>query len=74
MPLEGSERGERGLFNAIGISMNRWEPWNGVKAVKSGIIDSVQLIYNIFDQNPKDELLPACKEHNVGVIAHLRRS
>ena len=61
----------QGLFNAIGISMNRWEPWNGVKAVKSGIIDSVQLIYNIFDQNPKDELLPACKEHNVGVIARV---
>lgn len=51
--------------------MNRWEPWNGVKAVKSGIIDSVQLIYNIFDQNPKDELLPACKKHNVGVIARV---
>ena len=61
----------QGLFHAIGISMNRWEPWNGVKAVKSGIIDSVQLIYNIFDQNPKDDLLPACKEHNVGVIARV---
>lgn len=61
----------QGLFNAIGISMNRWEPWNGVKAVKSGIIDSVQLIYNIFDQNPKDELFPACREHNVGVIARV---
>jgi len=61
----------QGHFHAIGISMNRWEPWNGVKAVKSGIIDSVQLIYNIFDQNPKDELIPACKEHNVGVIARV---
>ena len=61
----------QGLFDAIGISMNRWEPWNGVKAVKSGIIDSVQLIYNIFDQNPKDELLPACRENNVGVIARV---
>jgi aryl-alcohol dehydrogenase-like predicted oxidoreductase len=61
----------QGLFHAIGISLNRWEPWNGVKAVKSGIVDSVQLIYNIFDQNPKDELLPACREHNVGVIARV---
>ncbi|MDX2430709.1 MAG: aldo/keto reductase [Bacteroides sp.] len=61
----------QGLFHAIGISMNRWEPWNGVKAVKSGIIDSVQLIYNIFDQNPKDELFPACREQNVGVIARV---
>lgn len=61
----------QGLFKAIGISMNRWEPWNGVKAVRSGIIDSVQLIYNIFDQNPKDELFPACREMNVGVIARV---
>ena len=62
---------EQGLFNAIGISMNRWEPWNGVKAVKSGLIDCVQIIYNIFDQNPKDELFPACREMNVGVIARV---
>ncbi|MFS4457426.1 aldo/keto reductase [Maribacter sp. 2304DJ31-5] len=61
----------QGLFHAIGISMNRWEPWNGVQAVKSGLIDSVQVIYNIFDQNPQDELFPACKEHNVAVIARV---
>ena len=61
----------QGIINAIGISMNRWEPWNGVRAVNSGIIDVVQLIYNIFDQNPKDELFPACIEHNVGVIARV---
>lgn len=61
----------QGLFHAIGISINRWEPWNGVRAVKSGLIDSVQVIYNIFDQNPKDELFPACLEKNVGVIARV---
>jgi len=61
----------QGLFHAIGISINRWEPWNGVKAVKSGLIDSVQVIYNIFDQNPKDELLPACRAHKVAVIARV---
>lgn len=62
---------DQGLFHAIGISLNRWEPWNGIKAVKSGLIDAVQVIYNIFDQNPKDELLPACSEMNVGVIARV---
>jgi len=46
------------LFRAIGISLNRWEPWNGVRAVRSGWIDCVQVIYNIFDQNPQDELFP----------------
>jgi aryl-alcohol dehydrogenase-like predicted oxidoreductase len=61
----------QGLFHAIGISQNRWEPWNGVAAVKSGLIDCVQVIYNIFDQNPQDELFPACKQHDVGVIARV---
>ena len=61
----------QGLFHAIGISINRWEPWNGVKAVESGLIDAVQVIYNIFDQNPKDELFPACREHDVAVIARV---
>lgn len=60
-----------GLFQAIGISINRWEPWNGAAAVRSGLIDAVQVIYNIFDQNPEDELFPACEEMNVAVIARV---
>src|SRR6266446_4961821 len=59
------------LLTAVGISINRWEPGNGVEAVRSGLIDSVQVIYNIFDQNPEDELFPACREMNVGVIARV---
>jgi aryl-alcohol dehydrogenase-like predicted oxidoreductase len=62
---------QQGLIHAIGISINRWEPWNGVKTIRSGLIDSVQVIYNIFDQNPEDELFPACHEMNVGVIARV---
>ena len=62
---------ERGLIGAVGISLNRWEPWNGVNAVRSGAIDAVQVIYNIFDQNPEDELFPACKEMDVAVIARV---
>jgi len=61
----------QGLIRAIGISVNRWEPWNGVKAVRTGLVDCVQVIYNIFDQNPKDELFPACQEHHVGIIARV---
>ena len=61
----------QGLIGACGISLNRWEPWNGIKAVKSGKIDSVQVIYNIFDQNPEDQLFPACQEHDVAVIARV---
>jgi aryl-alcohol dehydrogenase-like predicted oxidoreductase len=62
---------EMGSIQAVGISINRWEPWNGVEAVRSGWIDAVQVIYNIFDQNPEDSLLPACEEMDVGVIARV---
>jgi aryl-alcohol dehydrogenase-like predicted oxidoreductase len=61
----------RGLVRAVGISINRWEPENGVRAVRSGLIDAVQVIYNIFDQNPEDELFPACVEMDVAVIARV---
>ena len=59
------------LIQAIGISLNRWEPWNGLDAVRSGQIDAIQVIYNIFDQNPEDELFPACREMKVAVIARV---
>jgi aryl-alcohol dehydrogenase-like predicted oxidoreductase len=61
----------QGLIHALGISINRWEPWNGVRAVQSGLIDAVQVIYNIFDQNPEDELFPACAANHVAVIARV---
>jgi aryl-alcohol dehydrogenase-like predicted oxidoreductase len=60
-----------GMAAGVGLSLNRWEPWNGVRAVRSGLIDSVQVIYNIFDQAPQDELLPACRESGVAVIARV---
>lgn len=60
-----------GKVQAIGISQNRWEPANGIRAVNTGQIDAVQIIYNIFDQNPEDELFPACRKHDVGVIARV---
>jgi len=61
----------QGLLKAIGLSINRWEPWNGVRAVNTGQIDAVQVIYNIFDQNPEDDLFPACDEMKVAVIARV---
>ncbi|MGH9400814.1 MAG: aldo/keto reductase [Terriglobia bacterium] len=61
----------RGLIGAIGISLNRWEPWNGIEAVRSGLVDAVQVIYNIFEQSPEDELFAACREKDVAVIARV---
>ena len=61
----------QGLLRAFGISLNRWEPWNGVRAVRAGLVDAVQVIYNIFGQQPEDELFPACTEKDVAVIARV---
>jgi len=55
----------------FGLSINRWEPANGIKALRTGLVDVVQVIYNIFDQSPEDELFPVCQELNIGVIARV---
>jgi aryl-alcohol dehydrogenase-like predicted oxidoreductase len=60
-----------GLIKAIGISINRWEPANAIRTLRSGLIDAVQVIYNVFDQNSEDELFPVCRELNVAVIARV---
>lgn len=60
-----------GKVAAMGISMNRWEPENGIKALQTGLIDVVQVIYNIFDQAPEDVLFPLCDELNIGIIARV---
>jgi aryl-alcohol dehydrogenase-like predicted oxidoreductase len=60
-----------GKVRAVGISINRWEPRNGIRAVRDGVVDAVQVIYNVFDQNPEDELFPACREKDVAVIARV---
>ncbi len=60
-----------GLILAAGISIDRWEPANAIQALRTGVIDAVQVIYNIFDQNPEDELFPACDEMKVAMIARV---
>ncbi|GAC1640965.1 MAG: aldo/keto reductase [Herpetosiphon sp.] len=60
-----------GLIGGIGISINRWEPANALATLRTGQIDAVQVIYNIFDQAPEDELFPLCKERNIAVIARV---
>jgi aryl-alcohol dehydrogenase-like predicted oxidoreductase len=60
-----------GLVKAFGISLNRWEPTNGLRALRTGLLDSVQVVYNVFDQNPQDDLFPLCRERGIAVIARV---
>ena len=62
---------KEGLVRAVGISINRWQPTNVLRALDTGLIDAVQVVYNVFDQNPEDELFPACLEKGVAVIARV---
>ena len=60
-----------GLVRAFGVSVNRWEPTNVLDTLRTGLIDSVQVIYNIFDQSPEDELFPLCRELDIAIIARV---
>jgi aryl-alcohol dehydrogenase-like predicted oxidoreductase len=59
------------LIRGFGISVNRWEPANVLAALKTGLIDSVQVVYNVFDQSPEDELFPYCQQHGISIIARV---
>lgn len=60
-----------GQARFIGISVNDHQPTNVIKALQTGLVDCVQVIYNIFDQSPQDELFPHCRKSNIGIIARV---
>jgi aryl-alcohol dehydrogenase-like predicted oxidoreductase len=62
---------KEGKIRAAGVSVNRWEPNSCLRTLKTGLIDAVQVIYNIFDQAPEDRLFPLCEELDVAVIARV---
>jgi aryl-alcohol dehydrogenase-like predicted oxidoreductase len=61
----------QGMVDGVGISINRWEPWNALAAMRTELVDSVQVCYNIFDQSPEDELMPECEALDIAVIARV---
>jgi aryl-alcohol dehydrogenase-like predicted oxidoreductase len=70
--LDGLQRlKEQGKVRAFGVSANDWDPYGAVSLVESGLIDSVQVIFNLFEQRPAEELLPAALKHKVGIIVRV---
>ena len=61
----------QGMIRAFGISVNRWEPSNVLRAIETGLVDAVQVVYNIFDQAPQDALFPACERLGVAIVARV---
>ncbi|ROQ68933.1 aryl-alcohol dehydrogenase-like predicted oxidoreductase [Streptomyces sp. 840.1] len=66
-----TELKREGKIRLFGVSVNDHRPGSALALVRSGAVDSVQVIYNVFDQSPADELLPACEEHGVGVVVRV---
>jgi aryl-alcohol dehydrogenase-like predicted oxidoreductase len=55
---------EQGKVKFFGVSINEFQPGNAIKLIETGVVDTVQVIYNIFEQSPEDQLLPACERHH----------
>ena len=62
---------KEGKVKHFGVSVNRWEPENCLETLKTGLIDSIQVIYNIFDQAPEDKLFPLCEKLDIAIIARV---
>lgn len=62
---------EQGKVKHWGISVNRWEPDNALQSLATNLFSAVQVIYNIFDQNPEDNLFPLCEKLDIAVIARV---
>ncbi len=62
---------EQGKIRFFGVSINDHQPENAIKLIETGVVDTVQVIYNVFEQSPEDHLLPACEKYKVGVIVRV---
>ena len=62
---------KEGKIRYIGVSLNAHTPNDGLSLVASGMVDVIQVMYNIFDAAPMDALLPLCEKHRVGVIVRV---
>ena len=62
---------EEGKIRNVGISTPEQDQNSVIDLMKAGLVDSVQVIYNIFEQEPAAELLPVAQECNVGIIVRV---
>ena len=62
---------QEGKIRFFGVSINDYQPDNALELIRTGVVDTVQVIYNVFHQAPQEKLLPACAEYGVGVIVRV---
>jgi len=62
---------QEGKIRLFGVSVNDLQPGSALALVESGLADTVQVIFNVFHQQPAERLLPACRDRGVGVIVRV---
>jgi aryl-alcohol dehydrogenase-like predicted oxidoreductase len=62
---------DEGKIRFFGVSINDRQPANAIELIETGVVDTVQVIYNVFEQSPEDRLFAACERNDVGVIARV---
>src|SRR5262245_18372597 len=62
---------QSGKARFIGVSLTEHDPDSGIELVKSGLVDSIQVIYNIFDPTAAERLFPLAMDKSVGIIARV---
>ncbi|MBN1442204.1 MAG: aldo/keto reductase [Planctomycetes bacterium] len=60
-----------GKVAAVGISTTESYPECVIGALRTGVIDSLQVIFNLFEQHPRDSIFPVCREEDVGIIVRV---
>ena len=60
-----------GKIRFIGLSTPEHDQNSVIDLMRGGWLDAVQVIYNVFEQEPAAELLPVAQETNVGVIVRV---
>jgi aryl-alcohol dehydrogenase-like predicted oxidoreductase len=62
---------QQGKIRFFGVSINDGEPENCLKLIRTGLVDTIQVIYNLFEQAPAEQLFPACQQQRVGIIVRV---
>ena len=60
-----------GKVRSIGVSATEHDPDSALAVMRTGLIDAVQVIYNIFDQTPEARMLPLAQQMNIGILARV---
>lgn len=60
-----------GKIAHIGVSLHDARPDQGIELAKLGLVDSIQVLFNMFEQEPMENLFPEAQKTNTAIIARV---